>query len=129
LTVTAVSKDTYLISGRGNEYTDKQTLINYFGLKAAEVTLGAGATHFVVVSDQNMTQRSFRHLPATSRTTFAGNVAYTTYSPGVDYEIVKPGRDVKIRIYKAGKIPRDAFPARGIFDVYNPRVNGPKPKV
>src|SRR6185503_20266800 len=45
-----MTADTFRIVARGNGYTDATTIQDYALLKAAETTVAAGGTHFVVVS-------------------------------------------------------------------------------
>lgn len=109
-----ITNNAYRISARGNGFTDPPTVQDYSLLKAAEVTLQSGHTHFIVVDSSNATTRDFGQTPGTFQTNVIGSTAYTTYNPGVTYDIVKPGQDLLIQVGTpaAGQAPPlGAFPA------------------
>jgi hypothetical protein len=121
----AVTNDVYRISARGNGFTDATTIQDYSLLKAAETALGAGKTHFGVLSGNDTTTTSIGQTAGTFNTSVYGNTAFTTYNPGVMYDIVKPGQDLMIRVFtpRAGEaIPPNAFNAQEVFNNINPRV-------
>lgn len=126
-----ITNDTYRISARGNGFTDPTAVQDYSLLKAAEVTLQSGNTHFVILGSQDATSRDYGRTPGTMHTNVYGNTAFTTYNPGVTYDIVKPGQDLLIQVGKvmAGQqAPAGAFPAQQVYDNISPRVLKPKKK-
>lgn len=125
VTAAPITNDTYRISSRGNGFTDPATVQDYTLLKAAEVTLQTGNTHFIILDSQDATRRDYGQTAGTFHTSFTGNTAFTTYNPGVQYDIVKPGQDTIIhvgRVAPGQQPPRGAFPTRQVFDNINPRV-------
>jgi hypothetical protein len=123
-----ITSDTYRISARGNGYTDSTTIQDYVLLKAAETTLAAGRTHFMIVNAADSTSRSIGQTPGTVSTSLIGNTAFTTYNPGMTYDVVKPGSDVIIQIgtLPSGQQVPGAFNAQEVFDSINPRVRRPE---
>lgn len=99
-----VSSDTFVISGRGNGFTDSQTIQRYVMRKAAETTLSAGATYFVIVGAENQTR---------SGTYISGSADSFSTMP-----YVKPGQDVTIRILREplpSPMPAGAYSARDVL--------------
>lgn len=129
VTAMPIAQDTYRIVARGNGFTDPVIVQDYALLKAAEVTLQSGNSHFVVLSGADATQVSVGQTPGTVQTNIIGRTAFSTYTPGVTYDIVKPGQDLLIRV---GNIPTgisappNAFVAQQVFDAISPRVQRPK---
>lgn len=124
-----IAADTYRISARGNGYTDATTIQDYMLLKAAETTVAAGGTHFLVVSASDASRVSNGQTQGTLNTNVVGNTAYSTYTPGVSYTIVRPGEDAYIKVIKvkAGQQPPSgAFPANEIITYVGSRVVRPK---
>tara|TARA_R110002020_G_scaffold161283_3_gene346238 strand:- start:3247 stop:3729 length:483 start_codon:yes stop_codon:yes gene_type:complete len=124
-----VTNDTFRISARGNGYTDATTIQDYSLLKAAETTLGAGKSHFQILSGNDVTRTAEVQTPGTFNTNFFGNTAFTTYNPGYSYDVVKPGEDLLIRVFTPARnaaLPPNSFPAQEVFDNINPRVTRPK---
>jgi hypothetical protein len=121
VTAQPVMTDVYRIVARGNGYTPKATVQDFVLLKAAETTLNAGGTHFVVLNESN--QSKVEQTPATVNTTVYGDSAFTTYSRGSTF--VKAGQDVMIRVLhlKPGESPpAGAFPAQDIAQTIGPRL-------
>lgn len=126
-----ITNDTYRISARGNGFTDPTAVQDYSLLKAAEVTLQSGNTHFIILGSQDATSRDYGRTPGTMQTNVYGNTAFTTYNPGVTYDIVKPGQDLLIqvgRVMAGQQAPAGAFPAQQVYDNISPRVLRPKKK-
>jgi uncharacterized protein (UPF0333 family) len=119
-----ITKDTYRIIARGNGNTRSTTIQDYALLKAAETTKAAGATHFAIISAADATTSDTIVVPGTSTTTFSGNTAYTTRSPGYVDNIIKPGQDVHIRVLKlaAGQQMPNVYSADEIIQFIGPRV-------
>jgi hypothetical protein len=120
-----ITADTYRIVGRGNAYTGSNTIKDYVLLKAAETAQGAGATHFVIVNAENANRSETIVTPGSSTTTFVGNQAYTTTSPGSVDNVIKPGQDVYIRVLKLvpGQQVPGAYSAEEIIRFVGPRVH------
>lgn len=100
VTAAQMTDTTFRISGRGNGYTGATVINDYVMLKAAETTVQHGYTHFMVVSAADASSSATIVTGGTSRTTFVGNSAMTTYSPPVAQNIYKPGEDAFIRVIK-----------------------------
>jgi len=121
----AITNDTYRISARGNGYTNSTTIQDYSMLKAAEVTLAAGKSHFVILSGVDATRQNQVQTAGTFNTSFIANSAYTTYNPGSVYNVVKPGEDLMIRVFTPAPgqaLSSNMFPAQEVFNNINPRV-------
>ena len=121
-----ITSDIYRISASGNGYTDATTIQDYALLKAAEITLGAGKTHFTIVGDKDATSTAYGQTGGSIQNWGGG---FVTYNPGITYDIVKPGQDLMVRVWTPG--PKDALPpntfnAREVFDNINPRVKRSK---
>jgi hypothetical protein len=120
-----VMTDVYRIVARGNGYTAAARVQDFVLLKAAETTIAAGGSHFVVVDQSNQTNVIVGQTAGTAQTNVYGRTAFTTYTPGATYNIVKPGQDVMIRVLrlKPGEAPPPgAFPAQDIADTLGPRL-------
>jgi hypothetical protein len=117
VTAEPVMTDVYRIRARGNAYTDASRVQDFVLLKAAEVTLSAGGTHFVIVGQENRTNVVTGQTLGFVNTTVTGNTAFTTYTPGATYNLVKPGEDVMIKVVRitpGQPLPSGAFPAADI---------------
>jgi hypothetical protein len=124
VTAQPVMTDVYRILARGNGYTANSTVQDFVLLKAAETTLGAGGTHFLVMNESN--QSTVGQTPGTVNTSVYGNTAFSTYSPGTTF--IKPGQDVLIRVLRVrpGEAPpANAFPARDLAQTLGPRLKPP----
>src|SRR5262244_560949 len=89
-----VTADTWRIQARGNGYTGAATVQDYVLLKAAETTQASGGTHFQIVSAADASRTSTIVSPGTSSTSFVGNQAFTTTTPGSVDTVIRPGQDV-----------------------------------
>jgi hypothetical protein len=120
-----VMTDVYRIVARGNGYTGQATVQDFVLLKAAETTIEAGGSHFLVLDASNQTSVSVGQTPGSVQTNVYGRTAFTTYTPGVTYNISKPGQDTMIRVLrlKPGENPpQGAFPAHDIVQTIGPRL-------
>jgi len=120
-----VMTDVYRILARGNGYTASSRVEDFVLLKAAETTIAAGGSYFVVVNQNNQTNVTVGQTPGVAQTNVYGRTAITTYTPGATYNIVKPGEDVMIRVVrlKPGEAPPPgAFPAQDIVNTLGPRL-------
>ena len=77
-----VMTDVYRIVGRGNGYTSSDRVQDFVLLKAAETTLAAGGSYFLIVNDADRTNVSVGQTSGTVQTNVIGHSAFTTYSPG-----------------------------------------------
>ena len=82
-----VMTDVYRIVARGNGYTSADRVQDFVLLKAAETTLAAGGSHFLITNEADRTNISVGQTPATAQTNVIGNSAFTTYSPGATYNM------------------------------------------
>jgi hypothetical protein len=121
-----VTTDVYRIRAKGNGYTSASRVQDFVLLKAAETTLGAGATHFVLAGSSNTSTVGVVQTPGSFNMATYGNVTYGSYSPGFSDTFVKPGQDAYIRIIKAsrGQQVPGAFDAAEIMQVIGPRLKG-----
>jgi hypothetical protein len=94
-----ITGTTYRIVARGNGYTGGTTIQDYTLLKAAETTKAAGGTHFAIISASDASSTGTVTTAGHAQTSFVGNTAYTTFSPGNVYGYVKPGQDTYIRVF------------------------------
>jgi hypothetical protein len=120
-----MTHNTFRIVARGNGYTGTTRVQDYLMLKAAETTLQNGGTHFLIISASDASSNDQIVTGGTSQTHFAGNTAYTTYSPPVVSNVFKPGEDAYIRVLSvpAGQqAPNGAIAAQEIVQFVGSRV-------
>ena len=120
-----VMTDVYRIQARGNAYTGSAAVQDFYLLKAAETTLAAGGSYFLIIGAENQTRVSTEQTPGYANTSMIGNTAITTYSPGSTYNMIKPGQDVMVKVLRirAGEMPpQGAFPADDIVRTIGPRL-------
>ena len=118
--------DTFRIVARGNGHTDTTTIRDYAMLSAAETTKKSGGTHFILIGGEDASRVGQIDMPGSSRTTFSGNTASTTYSPAESIPVFKPGQDIYIRVLtlKPGEIaPEGAIAAEEIIHFVGKRVD------
>jgi len=124
-----LTADTFRILARGNGVTDPAAVEDYMLLKAAETTLAAGGTHFVLVTTTDATATSTTQGPTEIRTVVQGDTSVTTVDPGQSFTFVAPGRDAIIRVVtvRPGATPPEgAFDAAEIVAFVAPRVARPQ---
>jgi hypothetical protein len=120
-----VMTDIYRIQARGNAYTGSSAIQDFYLLKAAETTIGAGGSHFLIMGAENQTSTSTEQTPGYASTSVVGRSAFTTYTPGATYNVIKPGQDVMIKVLRLrpGEAPpQGAFPADDIVHTIGPRL-------
>ena len=100
VTAEPVMTDVYRIKARGNAFTQSASIQDFVLLKAAETTIAAGGTHFLIVNSRNQTQVITEQDPGTLNTQRFGGARITTYTPGSTYNIVKPGQDTLVRVLR-----------------------------
>jgi hypothetical protein len=123
-----MTADTFRIVARGNAYTSRTTVQDYALLKAAETTIDAGGSHFVVISAADASRAGAFTTPSTIQTTVSGGTAYSTYTPGSTTTFIKPGQDTYIRIVRlnAGeRPPPGAYPVDEIVQFIGSRAKRP----
>lgn len=131
VTAMPIANNTYRIVARGNGYTDGIAIQDYALLKAAEVTLQSGNTHFVIGGANDSSRNESFTTAGTMQTTFVGSTAFTTFNPGYTINYVKPGQDLIIHtgtIAPGQPVPPGAMNAREVFNAINPRVVRPSNK-
>lgn len=120
-----VMTDVYRIIARGNGYTSADRVQDFALLKAAETTLAAGASHFVIVDQANRTRVDVVQSPGTVQTSVVGRTAVSTYTPGSTDTFIKPGESLIIRVVrlKPGEPPpTGALPAQDLVNTLGPRL-------
>lgn len=119
-----ITDDLWRISARGNLYTEATTIQDHVLLKAAETTLAAGRTHFVIVGKEG---RGARGL--SSPAAFGGGVEQSNYG------LLAAGRrgpseDLMIRLLPTNASTEDraeALEASRLVANIGPRVKKPEP--
>jgi hypothetical protein len=115
-----IMTDVYRVQARGNGFTGSAAVQDFVLLKAAETTLSAGGTHFVILNANDQTTHV--QLADTATTTVYGGTAFTTVNPGGT--VAKPGTDMMIRVLRAPA--PNAFSARDIVETIGPRLKQPQ---
>jgi hypothetical protein len=59
----------------------------------------AGGTHFAIISASDASSKGYVATAGHAQTSFVGNTAYTTFTPGDVYGYVRPGQDTYIRVF------------------------------
>ena len=96
VTAIPITEDSFLISARGNGFTDASTVQKFFLLKASETTLAAGATHFKIISSQDRTIVTYVTEQTVNLPT---KMIVKMYDPNLGYSMKKPGQDTLIEIF------------------------------
>jgi hypothetical protein len=120
-----ITSDTFRIVARGNGVTYSEMIKDYALLKAAETTIAAGCTHFLVLDADNQSTTTTHTTPGTVTTRVSGSSVRTEYDPGVTSNIHKPGQDLTIKVLKIepGKTaPTGAYLAEEVLKNVSPRV-------
>ena len=120
----AVTPDVYRIEARGNGFTSKGRVQDFVMMKAAEITLANGRTHFIITDSRDATERNSYRGPARAETTWRGDTRVTTMTPGFVNTVVRPGEDAYVRLLSksAGPLPPDALDAAEVTRVIGPRL-------
>jgi hypothetical protein len=116
---TRLAPDVIRIVFRGNGYTSRERSQDFALLRAAELSLEAGYSYFVVVSEKNEVRTHTTTTPATARTTgiasTSGNQTIysgqTTYDPGQTLTTYKPETGLVVQFMKEKRGSSFAFDA------------------
>lgn len=103
-----VSDDTYRIKARGNEFTPKSKIEDFVLLKAAELTLQSGGTHFALSNNRDTSTATVVNQPVT--VTQYGSHSVVSQPPPVTF--YQPGQDTFVKIVT---IPRDQQTPSGYY--------------
>lgn len=77
--------DLFRVAFRGNGYTSAERAADFALLRAAEVTLAQGATHFLVLSHGKDAKELFATVPSGSGTLTPTGLGGYTYSPATTF--------------------------------------------
>ncbi len=117
----AMGDRSFRITARGNAYTGDMQIMDYMLLKAAETTVAAGFTHFVITNGADLTQVNTGVVPG-----FIGNGYYV---PASTYQTRLPGGMILIECGNpTGQISPQVKDAAEIIRSIGPRVYAAKKK-
>jgi hypothetical protein len=105
---TQLAPDTFRVMFSGNSYTSGERAQDFALLRAAELTLQGGFSHFAIVDENNSTTAQTFTTPGQAYTTGSafgnGNMAtyssFTTYTPGQTYTFYKPQTGLLIKCFQ-----------------------------
>ena len=120
-----ITTDTWRIKARGNAYTTGTLVQDFVLMKAAETTIAAGGTHFVIGSSQDASRQGAIVTSGTAHTSFSAGQAFTTFTPGDVHTYVKPGQDAYVRVLRlppGAAAPPGALSAAEIIRFIGPRL-------
>jgi len=112
---TKLTSDTYRITGRGNGYTDPARIQNFVLLRAAELALQNGFTHFAMMDENSRIKRTRAVIPgqvqantfATANTfgntTTVNAITTGTVSPPTVINFEKPRTDAVVQFFRSRK--------------------------
>lgn len=89
-TETQLTPDTFRVNFRGNAYTSSERALDMAMLRAAELTLLHGFTHFQIIDERNTTRAS-----TWGQTYYSGRL--TTYH---NHTIYKPKSGILVQLFK-----------------------------
>lgn len=119
VSATPLSQTIYEIRARGNGFTGSETNRDHALLKAAEVCLRNGFTHFIPLSDEQTTRKSF--IANNTYSTCCFGYTCTTTGGGVT-PVSKPSSDMTIQLLGYGyAIPPTAFSCPVIYNALAPK--------
>jgi len=120
-----MTADTWRIKARTNGLTDPTTMKDYVMLKAAETTQEAGGTHFLIISETDVSRRNTYTSGGSTRTRVVGGEVITTRrQPTTETTIVQPAEDAYIRVLKLapGETVQGAVSAADVIQYIGSRV-------
>ena len=108
-----MAQDVYRIKFKGNAFTSSEAAQEMAMLRAAELTMQSGYSHFIVMGAQDGTDRSYIHQPGTTTTTitptgFNSYQATSSTYGGYTAPIDKPRTELMIRMVGPGQGGLDA---------------------
>lgn len=120
---TWLAPDTVRVNFAGNGFTTPERAQDLALLRAADLTLSRGFTHFILLGEMNTLNRQTITTPGQTYTNGSvnvyGNTAYytgnTTYVPGMTFDVVKPRTGLMVRCLHGTQGMR-AFDARFLQD-------------
>jgi hypothetical protein len=113
VTAEPITQDVVRISARGNGYTSSTRVQDFVLLKAAETTLAAGRTHFIIGPSSDSSRMGVISTPSTFQAQRIGNTVYGSYNPGFTDTYIKPGQDTIIQMIN---VPKGQIPPQGAFN-------------
>ncbi len=130
---TRISKDTALVSFKGNGYTPKERVQLYLLYRCAEVTRQDGFDYFIVNNGETETRTGYvsNYSSTTNANAFgSGNYAVgsaQTYGSGSSMPIRKYGTEAMIKMFAGKKPPGDAnaYDARETMQYLGPQLGLP----
>ena len=133
VTAAKMTDDVWRISARGNALTEATTVQDFVLLKAAETTIAAGGTHFVIIGQQDVgSARSGRQTGLYAFGGAGGRDGGRLTGDMTGYSRVSPnglsGEDVMIRVLPANASADDkakALDARQLVANITPRLKRP----
>jgi hypothetical protein len=131
-----LSRDTFRIRSRGNEWTEHGTIEDYALLRAAETVRMNCMTHFVVLDGADRTEVEENVTPAEWVKTYEEKVIdgkktrveRRTYRPESISISIRPGQDLVVRglVAAPGQAPEDAIAADEVLTYVGSRVKRKK---
>lgn len=103
-----MAQDTYRIQFRGNAFTGADATSEMAMLRAAELTLQSGYSHFVILDAADATDTSYYNQPGTTQTTLTPrlgggyNATSNTYG-GYTAPINKPRSEIFVKMLGSGQ--------------------------
>ena len=117
---TRLAPDVFRITFRGNGYTSAERAQDFALLRASELVLQGGFTHFAVLDSKESVRTSTFSTPGTAQTTTYGNAnstgsfygntyqgntylsanSTTTYTPGQTHIFYKPSSGLLVRAFR-----------------------------
>jgi hypothetical protein len=117
---TQLAPDVFRISFAGNGFTSGERAQDFAMLRAADLSVKHGFTHFAVINEANSMARQTITTPGQSYTTGNVNVvggrayysAQSTYVPGANIDVFKPRSGLLIRCFRGQPKGTYGFDAR-----------------
>lgn len=126
VTAEQVSSDTFRIKARGNGFTSKSKVEDFVMMKAAEITLQSGGTHFFLSNTRDASRNATIQSPTYVDTVRTRHGAHSVIKGGEITSIYNPGQDsfVKILLIKEGEvIPSGVYSAKEVVQFTGARLN------
>lgn len=121
-----MAQDTYAINYRGNAFTGMDQVQEMATLRAAELTLQSGYTHFAILGANESSDRAYYNQPGTTTTTiqptgFGNYQAQSSTYGGYSVPIDKPKTQLIVKMMGAGQGGLDA---QEVYQQIAPRYIG-----